>query len=219
MITPLDPIRVVMIDDHAIVRRGLQAVLELEPDIMVAGQASNPTEALAVVADVNPDIVLLDLKLGASKPDEGFKVCREIVASKSTARVIIFTAFLNRQLLLEAIKLGASGYVQKEVDAGDLLKIVRAVHAGEVGFDNQAVSLLVGSVGSGAEDGTASLSERETEIVRLVAQGLTNVEIAKQCFLSESTVKYHLRRINHNLGVTHRAEMVFVVTRLGLISD
>ncbi|MHB8190509.1 MAG: response regulator [Ferrimicrobium sp.] len=218
MVTILGPIRVVLVDDHAIVRRGLRAVLELEPDIVVAGEASRPTEALAVIADINPDIVLLDLKLGASASNEGFNLCREIVASYPAARVIIFTAFLNRQLLLEAIKLGASGYVQKEVDAIDLLKIVRAVHAGDVGFDNQAVSLLVGSVGSGVEDGATSLSEREIEIVRLVAQGLTNAEIAKRCFLSESTVKYHLRRISRKLGVTHRAEVVFVVTRLGLVS-
>ena len=211
--------RVVIVDDHAIVRRGVQAVLELESDIVVVGEASHQREAVDVIADAVPDIVLLDLKLGGTDSNEGFSLCHDIVSAFPTTNVVIFSAFLDRRLLLEAIRLGARGYVQKDVYVDELLRIVRAVHAGEVGYDNQAVGLLVGSVGAGIEDEPPSLSEREIEIIRLVAQGFSNPEIGEQCFLSESTVKYYLRRIGRKLGVTHRAEIVFAATRLGLVLD
>ncbi len=210
-------IRVVLVDDHTIVRRGLQSVLELEPDIRVVGEAGDEKGALEVVAETSPDIVLLDLKMGATASNGGLDVCRGIVSSLPTARVIIFTAFLNRQLLLEAVKLGASGYVQKEVDTVDLLRIIRAVHIGEAGFDSQAVGLLVGSVGNGIREAEKSLNDREIEILRFIARGFTNAEIARRSYISESTVKYHLRSISRKLGVSHRAEMVFVASRLGFV--
>lgn len=213
----VEPIRIVLVDDHAIVRRGLVSVLEFETDIKVVGEASNCVEALEVVAYTHPDIVLLDMKLSNAASDEGLRLCREILNSCLSSHVIILTAFLNYQLLLEAVKCGASGYVQKDVDTIELLKIVRSVYAGETGFDQEAMKLLVGSVCGGIGQSEIALTTREIEIVRLLARGFTNAEIAHQSFLSESTVKYHFRNISRKLGVHRRAEIIFAATKFGFL--
>lgn len=215
--TTRERIRIVLVDDHTIVRRGLKSLLVLEADIEVVGEAHDPTEALSIIDKVRPDIVLLDLKLGGPGSNEGLEVCKTVVSSYPESRVIILTAFLSRQLLLEAVKSGASGYVQKEVDTVDLLKIVRAVSNGEAGFDNQAMRMLMGSVSGSAGPFDTPFSDRELEIIRLLAQGLTNAEIARRSFLSESTIKYHLRNISEKLGVHRRAEIIFSATKLGIL--
>ncbi len=216
-VTTRERIRTVLVDDHTIVRRGLKSLLMLEADIEVVGEARDSSEALSVIGTVRPDIVLLDLKLGDAGSNEGLEVCKRVVSSYPESRVIILTAFLSRQLLLEAVKSGASGYVQKEVDTVDLLKIVRAVSSGEAGFDNQAMRMLMGSVGGSAGPFDTPFNDRELEILRLLAQGLTNAEIARHSFLSESTIKYHLRNIGEKLGVHRRAEIIFSATKLGIL--
>jgi two-component system, NarL family, response regulator DevR len=201
-----DRIRVVIVDDHTIVREGLRSILELEDDISVVGHAARPAEALAAVAETGPDVVLLDLKLSAAGPATGLELCEEIVARHPRVGVIVLTTFHDQTLVLDALRRGAKGYVLKDVDVDDLLKIIRAVHGG---------SLMVHSVSE--QDGAPRLTPRELEIVRLLARGLTNREIGRAALISDSTVKFHVRGIMRKLSVHHRTEVVYAATRLGIL--
>jgi two-component system, NarL family, response regulator DevR len=209
-------IRVVIVDDHTIVREGLRSVLELEADVAVVGQAGRREEALAVVAATRPDIVLLDLKLGDHTPAGGLGLCSEVVRRHPRTGVVVLTTFHDQALVLDAIRRGAKGYALKDIDAVELMKIIRAVRRGESGFDAHSAAQVVRSL---SRDGSAPrLSEREVEIINLLAHGLTNKEIARVALISDSTVKFHLRSIMTKLGVRHRAEVVYVATKLGHLS-
>ena len=200
-----DRIRVVIVDDHTIVREGLRSILELEPDIAVVGHAAGPAEALATVAATGPDVVLLDLKLDVDGPVTGLTLCGDLVSRHPSAGVVVLTTFHDQSLVLAALRRGAKGYVLKDVDVVDLLKIIRGVHAG---------SLMVHVE---SEQDSPRLTRRELEIARLLARGLTNREIGKTVLISDSTVKFHVRGIMRKLAVHHRAEVVYAATKLGIL--
>lgn len=201
-----DRIRVVIVDDHTIVREGLRSILELESDIAVVGHAALPAEALATIGASEPDVVLLDLKLSEDGPVTGLDLCGDIVSHYPRVGVIVLTTFHDQALVLEALRRGAKGYVLKDVDVVDLLKIIRGVRGG---------SLMVHSLPE--HDGQPRLTPREREIVRLLARGLTNREIGKAALISDSTVKFHVRGIMRKLSVHHRAEVVYAATKLGIL--
>ncbi|MDQ3688861.1 MAG: response regulator transcription factor [Chloroflexota bacterium] len=208
-------IRVVIVDDHTIVREGLKSVLELEADIAVVGQAARPEEALHAVESEDPDLVLLDLKLGEDGPAIGLGLCSDIVGRFPEVGVVVLTTFHEQTLVLDALRRGAKAYVLKDVDVVDLVKIIRAVRRGESGFDTRSASLVVRSL---ANDRTGpKLTKREVEIITLLAQGLTNREIGRVALISDSTVKFHLRSIMAKMAVHHRAEVVYVAAKLGLV--
>lgn len=209
-------IRIVIVDDHTIVREGLKSVLELESDVLVVGEAATSEAALRAVAEQRPDVVLLDLKLSEDRPAEGLDLCAEIARAFPEVGVVILTTFHDQGLVLDALRRGARGYVLKDVDVVDLVKIIRAVHRGESGFDGRSAALVVRSL-TGEEPARLKLTPREVEIVRLLARGFTNREIGKASFISESTVKFHLRNIMGKLGVHRRTELVYAATRLGLL--
>ncbi len=211
------PIRLVIVDDHAIVRHGLRSILELEPGIMVAGEAGDAGAALALIAQEHPDVVLLDLSLGAQGVEGGLELCQTICADYPQTNVIVLTTFLDDQLVLRAIRSGARGYVLKDVDAFDLIKSVRAVHRGESALDTRTASLVMKSLSNPGETRETLLTEREHQVMRLLACGLSNREIGEQIAISESTVKFHLRNIMRKLKVHHRAEVVYVAGKLGLL--
>ncbi len=211
------PIRLMIVDDHAIVRHGLRSILELEPGIMVAGEAGDAATALALIAQEHPDVVLLDLSLGAQGVDGGLELCQTICADHPRTSVIVLTTFLDDQLVLRAIRSGARGYVLKDVDAFDLIKSVRAVHRGESALDTRTASLVMKSLSNPGEPQETLLTEREHQVLRLLACGLSNREIGEQIAISESTVKFHLRNIMRKLNVHHRAEVVYVAGKLGLL--
>ncbi|MBB4904205.1 response regulator [Actinophytocola algeriensis] len=197
--------RVVIVDDHTIVREGLRSILELEPDITVVGHAASPAEALSTVAATQPDVVLLDLKLDRDGPVTGLTLCGDLVARHPAASVVVLTTFHDRTLVMEALRRGAKGYVLKDVDVVDLLKIIRGVRTG---------SLMVHVA---SEPDSPRLTRRELEIMRLLARGLTNREIGKAALISDSTVKFHVRGIMRKLAVHHRAEVVYAATKLGIL--
>jgi two-component system, NarL family, response regulator DevR len=201
-----DRIRVFIVDDHTIVREGLRSILELESDISVVGHAARPDEALASLAVTRPDVVLLDLKLSDAGPASGLDLCAEIVTRHPRVGVIVLTTFHDQSLVLDALRRGARGYVLKDVDVVDLVKIIRKVRGG---------SLMVQSLSE--QDGAPRLTPRELEIVRLLARGLTNREIGRQALISDSTVKFHVRGIMRKLDVHHRAEVVYAATKLGIL--
>jgi len=201
-----DRIRLVIVDDHTIVREGLRSILELESDITVVGHAADPSQALSTIATTRPDVVLLDLKLSAAGPVAGLELCKGIVERHPFVAVIVLTTFHDQNLVLEALRRGAKGYVLKDVDVVDLLKIIRRVHGG---------SLMVQSLSE--QDGQPRLTPRELEIVRLLARGLTNREIGRAALISDSTVKFHVRGIMRKLAVHHRTEVVYAATQLGIL--
>lgn len=209
-------IRVVIVDDHTIVREGLKSILELEADIAVVGQAARPEEALHAVEAENPDLVLLDLKLGEDGPAIGLGLCADIVERFPQVGVVVLTTFHEQTLVLDALRRGARAYVLKDVDVVDLVQIIRAVRRGESGFDSRSASLVVRSLANDGRTGP-KLTRREVEIIALLAHGLTNREIGKVALISDSTVKFHLRGIMAKLAVHNRAEVVYCAAKLGLL--
>lgn len=204
--------RLVIVDNHDIVRRGIRSVLGLEPDVTVVGEAGGRRSALEVIAATRPDLVLLDLKLGERGPEEGLELLAELVRLYPGLAVVVFTAFLNQELARSAVQLGARGYVQKDVDAVELMRIIRGVLDGGAGFDPQTARVLLVRPGAGR----GNLTEREREILCLVAVGCTNREIADRCHMSESTVKYHIRGLFRHFDVEHRTELARLAGSLNL---
>ena len=211
------PIRILVVDDHTIVRQGLRSILELEPDFTVVGEAADAAAAIADTAQLRPDVVLLDLKLSDSAPAEGLDVCATLRDQQPAVRIVVLTTFLDQKLLVGALQRGASGYVLKDVDAVELARIIRTVHRGESGFDGRSARLVVRSLTGQPAAPARLLNERELEVVRLVARGATNVQAARDLFVSESTVKYHLRLAMRKIGAKDRTELVYRAGAQGLL--
>ncbi|HEX4093781.1 MAG TPA: response regulator transcription factor [Trebonia sp.] len=219
-----DRARILVVDDHTIVRQGLRSILELEPDFTVIGEAATPEEAVAQADRLRPDVVLLDLKLSDAAPAEGLDVCAALRGRHPDVAIVVLTTFLDERLLVGALRRGASGYALKDVDAVELARIIRAVHRGQSAFDSRSADLVVrsltarpGAGPSGSAGPSGALSERELEVVRPVARGATNPQVARELYLSESTVKYHLRTAMRKLGARDRTELVYKAGQLGLL--
>lgn len=209
-------IRLVIVDDHSIVRHGLRSILELERGIEVVGEADDGAAALRVIAEQQPDIVLLDLSLGGQGAEGGIDLCRVITSCYPSTSVIILTTFLEDRLVMQAIRSGAKGYVLKDVDAVDLVKNVRAVSRGESALDTRTATLVMKNLAIQGEE-KPDFTERELEVTRLLAQGYSNKEIGERIAISESTVKFHLRNVMRKLNVSHRTEVVYTASKLGLL--
>lgn len=216
---PAAPARVMLVDDHAIVRRGLRSILELESDISVVAEAGGWSEALAALDRSRPDVIVLDLKLSSEHDTEGLDLCSEIVRRRPQSNVVILSTFLNERLLNQSLRRGAKAYVLKEVDVVELVRIIRRVSQGESGFDGRSAEMmraLVAGEGAGAE---SDFTEREREVVELVSCGLTNAEIGRRIFVSESTAKFHVRNVMRKLDVHSRAEVAYAAGKRGLLDD
>jgi two-component system, NarL family, response regulator DevR len=207
---------VMLVDDHAIVRRGLRSILELEPDISVVAEAGDQAEALRALDRVQPDVILLDLKLSADHDAEGLELCSEILARRPESRVVILSTFLDENLLNQALRRGAMAYVLKEVDVVELVRIIRAVSRGESGFDSRSAEMVRALVAHGGDVLEPDLTAREREVIGLLAHGLTNREIGTRLFVSESTAKFHVHNVMRKLGVRRRAEVAYAAGKLGL---
>ncbi len=214
-----EPIRLVVVDDHAIVRQGLRSILEREPDIRVVGEAATPGEALDLVARERPHIVLLDLKLSAGSDVDGLALCGELTGGGPAAPgVLVVTTFLDQQLVLRAIQAGARGYVLKDVDATALVAAIRAVRRGESAFDSHSAAAVVASLAAPAAGPDGSdLTGREREVLALLARGLSNEAIGRELFISATTAKFHVGNVLRKLSVSRRAEAVYAGSKLGLI--
>ena len=211
------PIDIVLVDDHAIVRQGLRAILEREGDLRVVGEAANTATAIAVVDRVRPQIVLLDLKLSAASDTEGLELCAALVAGHPTIGVLVLTTFLDDHLVLAAIHNGARGYVVKDVDTSALLRAIRDIHHGGSAFDAGSAAAMVRGIHAGSVESDKKLTAREQEVLGLLARGLSNVQIGRNLFISDTTVKFHVGNILRKLGVSRRAEAVHLAGKMGLI--
>ena len=213
-----NPTRLLIVDDHTIVRQGLRAMLEREPTIDVVAEAGTPDEALAAIVRAAPHIVLLDLRLGGGCEDEGLALCATITQRYPGIGVLVVTTFLTDRLVTEAIRNGAQGYVLKDVDAVQLLQSIAAIRRGESAFDSHAAAVVVRSLSKRPEASVpASLTTREGEILQLVALGLSNREIGARLYIGETTVKFHVHNVMEKMKVRRRAELVFQAGRLGLL--
>ncbi|MFZ5816954.1 MAG: response regulator [Bacillota bacterium] len=210
-------IRIVIVDDHELLREGIKAMLSREPDLEVVGEAADGRTALIRCRELKPDVVVLDLKL----PDmDGVEVCRQVVQDLPATSVLMLTTFTDADLVLAAVKAGAKGYVVKDVLGMDLKRSIRGVARGEVAMDPKVVGHLIHHMRSPATAGDEErtpLNRQQLAIIRLVAQGYTNREIAEQMFLSEKTVKGYLAEALRRMGVKNRVEAAMLASRKGWI--
>jgi two-component system, NarL family, response regulator DevR len=209
-------IRLVLVDDHAILRQGLRSVLEHEPGIVVVGEASTEAEAEAVVRSSTPDVVVLDLKLSAGSDFEGLSLCAKLSAAHPGIGLLVLTTFLDEDLVVRAVHAGARGYVVKDVDTTELVRAIRAIAVGESAFDSRSAAAVVRSM-SGRTEPRQQLTDRELEVLRLLAAGLSNNKIGEQLYISSTTAKFHVSNIMRKLEVTRRAEAVYAASKRGLI--
>ena len=209
-------IKVLLVEDHPIVREGVTTVLERERDIDVVGAAGTISEGLRLAAKLNPDVVLLDLKLTAGPQTDGLDVCRRLTAAHPGLGVLVLTTFAEDRLVVESVQAGARGYVVKDVDTTELVRAIRAVSRGESAFDARSASAMVRSLSGGVPE-RERLTERELDVLRLLARGLSNRAIGGELFISETTVKFHVGNLMRKLVVSRRAEAVYAATKLGLL--
>jgi DNA-binding NarL/FixJ family response regulator len=208
-------IRILIADDHPIVREGLSAVLETQPDFTIVGEAASGAEAVEQAASLRPDVILLDLEL----PElDGVVALRQIRADNPTARTIIFTAFDTDERILAAVQAGAQGYLLKGAPREELFQAIRVVHGGGSLLQPVVAARLLRQVsGAAAAPLPEPLTERELEVLRQLARGRQNKEIATELWISERTVKFHVSAILAKLGVGNRTEAVSKAAQLGLI--
>jgi DNA-binding NarL/FixJ family response regulator len=217
----VEPIRVLVVDDHALFRRGLQMVLEQEPDIEVVGEASDGAEAVQSAADTLPDIVLMDVRMPKRG---GIDACTSIHETVPSAKIIMLTISDEEADLYEAIKAGAMGYLLKEISIEEVASAIRAVHGGQSLISPSMASKLLNEFASmikrtddRQQVPTPRLTDREMEVLKFVAKGLNNRDIAKELFISENTVKNHIRNILEKLQLHSRMEAVVYAVREKLL--
>ncbi|MFQ1002404.1 response regulator [Modestobacter sp. SSW1-42] len=207
------PIRVFLMDDHEIVRRGVADVLETDPGITVAGEAKNAAEALARVPALRPDVAVLDVRL----PDgDGVSVCRELRSKMPELKVIMLTSYSDDEALFEAIMAGASGYLLKQILGQDLVSAVRTVAGGGSLLDPTATAAVLDRMRRATEPTgpLAKLSEQERTVLELIGEGLTNRQIGERMFLAEKTIKNYVSHLLAKLGLERRTQAAILATEL-----
>ncbi len=215
--TTTDQIDLLLVDDHAIVRQGLRAVLERENDLRVVAEASSAAEALAVVGRARPHVVLLDLKLSPGSDSEGIDLCGRLTREHPDVAVLVLTTLLEDHLVVDAIHNGAKGYVVKDVDTSELVRAIRAVRQGGSAFDARSAAAMVRRLNATETSDARRLTDRELQVLRMLAQGMSNRDIGAKLYISETTVKFHVGNVMRKLDVTRRAEAVYAASKLGLI--
>ncbi|WP_018682146.1 response regulator [Actinokineospora enzanensis] len=205
-------IRVLVVDDHPVVRQGLRTFLDLWDDLEVVGEAADGAGCLAAADRLRPDVILLDLRMPGT---DGVHALHGLRAAGNPARVLVITSFAEPSVIVPAVRAGAAGYVYKDVDPAALAAAVRSVHAGHVLLHPSVARLLAEGE---ARPGAAALTAREREVLTEVARGNSNREIAKTLLLSEKTVKAHMTAILGKLGLHDRTQAALYAVRTGLVS-
>ncbi|MEO3855266.1 response regulator transcription factor [Acrocarpospora sp. B8E8] len=202
-------IRVMIVDDHPVVREGLRGMLDSE--VSVIGEAGSGDEAVVRARDLRPDVILMDLRMPGG---DGVGAITRILADRPESRVIVLTTYESDQDIVRAVEAGAAGYLLKDTSRADLLNAIAAAARGETVLSPSVATKLVTRLRAPVAD---SLSPRETEVLSLVARGLTNAEIGRELFISETTVKTHLLRVFGKLGVSDRTAAVTTALGRGLL--
>lgn len=215
-----DPIRVLLVDDQPLIRVGFRLVLDAEPDLLVVGEASDGAAAIANVAEHQPDVVVMDVRMPGV---DGIAATEAIVQRHPQVRVLVLTTFDLDEYAFGAIAAGASGFLLKDAQRHELVEAVRAVHRGDSVLAPRVTRSILNrlapqlQVPVDIDDPTGDLTERERDVFLAMGQGLTNAEIAKHLFVSESTVKTHIGRVLMKIGARDRIHAVILAHRLGLI--
>ena len=210
-------IRVLLVDDHAVVRKGIQAMLSTEPDIEVAGEAGDGEEALAQAVALQPDVILMDLVMPKM---DGIEATRQVTTRKLGARVLVLTSFVAHDKVFPAIKAGALGYILKDTGPDDLVRAIRQVHRGEPTLEPEFARKVLFKLAQPSKQPPPPdpLTERELEVLRLIAQGKSNREMAKDLVLAEKTVRTHVSSILGKLHLANRTQAALYALREGFAS-
>ncbi len=212
-----ETISVFLVDDHPVVRQGLRTFLETQDGIDVVGEAGSAEEALPVIEETLPDVVLMDLVLGGM---DGIEATRRVRETSPSAKVIVLTSFVDDEKVFPAIKAGAAGYLLKDVEPSELAAGIRAVHAGEaLVHPSVAAKLMQDVASSGTRAPGSNLTDREHEVLRLIARGMANKEIASELVIAEKTVKTHVSNILAKLHLADRTQAALYAVRQGLATD
>jgi len=210
--------RVMVVDDHEVVRSGLKAILEPEKDLEVVGEAASAREAIQKVPRLDPHVVLMDVRMGEMS---GIEACRLIKSAHPQVNILMLTSFSEEEAVTAAIMAGASAYLLKNVGRSDLIKAIRAVAAGQNLLDPSVTKRVMEKLAQLAakeqERAVEGISEREKEVLTLVARGLTNKEIGKNLIITENTARNHVSRILDKLGLTRRSEAAVFAAEHGLL--
>ncbi|HEY4026079.1 MAG TPA: response regulator transcription factor [Candidatus Dormibacteraeota bacterium] len=209
-----DRVRVLLVDDHQVVRQGLRAFLQLQPDIEVAGEAADGEAALAVAAATSPDVVLMDLVM----PDgDGISAIRELAAAMPGARVLVLSTFAAEEHVFAAMEAGADGYLLKDVEPDALAEAIREVHRGRPVLHPDVAAHLMRRAADPAGPPLERLTPREREVLHLVVEGFANKQIARRLLITEKTVKTHVSSILQKLGVADRTAAAVLAIRRRLV--
>ncbi|WP_395297647.1 response regulator [Kitasatospora hibisci] len=208
------PVRVFLLDDHEVVRRGVHDLLDSEPDLEVVGEAATAEQALVRVPALRPDVAVLDVRLSDG---DGVAVCRELRSRMPDLACLMLTSFDDEEALLDAVMAGAAGYVLKQISGTDLVSAVRTVASGRSMLDAGAATRLLNRLRSDAEPAQPAtagpeLTAREQEVLELIGEGLTNRQIGERLYLAEKTVKNHVSRLLAKLGVERRVQAALIAT-------
>jgi two-component system, NarL family, response regulator DevR len=199
--------RILLVDDHEVVRLGLKALLDRHPGFEVVGEASNAREAVELAKELKPDVIVMDIRLPGGS---GIEACQEITDQQPNSKVIMLTSYAEDEMLFSAIRAGAAGYVLKQIGGEDLVRAIEAVGRGEALLDPAVTQRIFQEVRKAAREEEASafsaLTQQEKHVLVLVSEGKTNREIAKSLFLGEGTVRNYVSSILSKLGVSNRAE-------------
>lgn len=219
-----DPIRILLVDDQALLRVGFRMVLEAEDDFTIVAEAGDGAQAIALAASMRPQVILMDVRM----PElDGIEATRQIMAAQPETRIIILTTFDLDEYAFGGLRAGASGFLLKNAEPGELIAAIRTVVSGEASVSPRVTRRLLDLFGTqlpetDAHDAStaaavAALTEREAEVFLAIAEGLSNPELAERFFLSESTVKTHVGRILHKLGLRDRVQAVILAYEQGLV--
>ncbi|MCL7369792.1 MULTISPECIES: response regulator [Streptomyces] len=209
-----DAIKVLLVDDHQVVRRGLRTFLEVQDDIEVVGEAADGAEGVERAQELKPDVILMDVKMPGMDGVDALRRLREL---DNHARVLVVTSFTEQRTVVPALRAGAAGYVYKDVDPDALAGAIRSVHAGHILLQPEVAGALLSQEESGSGPGRAgSLTEREREVLGLIADGRSNREIARALILSEKTVKTHVSNILMKLDLADRTQAALWAVRHGV---
>jgi NarL family two-component system response regulator LiaR len=212
-----NPIRVMVVDDHAIIRKGIKAVLELVPDVEIAGEAENGLEAIRLDEKLCPDVILMDLVMPNM---DGIEAIREIKSRRAEAKILVLTTFAGEELVFPAIKAGALGYHLKDSSPEALVEAIREVHRGEASLHPVIARKVLSEISSPSEQPPTiePLTQRELEVLQLVAQGYENREIAEKLVISAATARTHVSNIMSKLHLASRTQAALYALKEGLAS-
>jgi DNA-binding NarL/FixJ family response regulator len=207
-------IEILLVDDHAVVREGLRAFLELQDGLAVVGEAQDGEEAVAIAGRLDPDVILMDLVMPKL---DGVATMRRLRERGSRARVVVLTSFLEDERLLPAIQAGAAGYLLKNTEPAELARAIRAAHAGEAIIDPTVAARLVSALADGRRPASDELTRRERDVLELIVRGRSNKRIAFELGIAEKTVKTHVGHLLAKLGVADRTQAALLAVREGIV--